>query len=117
MIGPGSSRGGRGCLASLEIEGGGVWAIDWTKEEDGNWLGAVAGMCESQPLERRFCVAANALLFFLNPFTLAPALMLNRYSGLHVLSFSSSAVGGNSSAVLQLLDSSHIHGDGALVRA
>ena len=50
-------------------------------------------------------------------FTLAPALMPNRYSGLHVLSLSSSAVGGNSSAVLQLLDSSHIHGDGALVRA
>ena len=46
-----------------------------------------------------------------------PALPSRRYSGLHVLSLSSPAVGSSSSALLQLLDSSHvIHGDGALVR-
>ena len=41
-----SSKRGQGCLASLEIHGAGVWAIDWMQQEDGNWLGAVAGMCE-----------------------------------------------------------------------
>ena len=41
-----SSKRGQGCLASLEIHGAGVWAIDWMQQENGNWLGAVAGMCE-----------------------------------------------------------------------
>lgn len=40
-----SSKRGQSCLASLEIRGAGVWAIDWMQQEDGNWLGAVAGMC------------------------------------------------------------------------
>jgi WD40 repeat protein len=44
-IGPGSSKGGGGCLDTLEIDGAGVWDIDWMQEANGDWLGAVAGMC------------------------------------------------------------------------
>jgi hypothetical protein len=89
--------------------------MDWIKEENGNWLAAVAGMCESLPLQCLLFAAADA------PFSLTECsrrrLPSRRYSGLHVLSLSSPAVGSSSSALLQLLDSSHvIHGDGALVR-
>jgi WD40 repeat protein len=44
VLGPGTSKGGRGCLASLDIEGGGVWAVDWAPLPNGGYLGAVAAM-------------------------------------------------------------------------
>ena len=101
------SKRGQGCLASLEIRGAGVWAIDWMQQEDGNWLGAVAGMCKPSlcHLPRRMLLRCLC-----KPLPTPPP---DRYSGLHLLSLSLAA----GSAVLQLLHSSEsIHGDGALVR-
>jgi hypothetical protein len=94
----GSSKGGRGCLSTLQIEGGGVWGIDWRRRADGGWLGAVAGMCER---------ASLALPFELK------VLRFARYSGVHMIHLAPASCGG----MLQLLHSSQaIHGDGALVR-
>jgi hypothetical protein len=97
----GSSKGGRGCLCSLQIEGGGVWGIDWMRRADGEWLGAVAGMYERAPrvLQHGFKVLRFA-----------------RYSGVHMIRLApdSCPAGGG---MLQLIDSTQaIHGDGALVR-
>ncbi len=108
-MGAESSKRGQGCLASLEIHGAGVWAIDWMQRDDGKWLGAVAGMCGSS-----LCHATSQVdALPSHPFTLTAP---NRYSGLHLISLSLAAA-APSNPVLQLAHSSEsIHGDGALVR-
>lgn len=115
-IGSGPSKGGRGCLAKLEIEGGGVWAIDWMKLKDGNWIGAVAGMCVYPFSEHLLFYLASPVNMFLLVSLIDPiSNIFPRYSGVHVVGLSSTngAVGGSR---LQLLDSNQkIHGDGALV--
>jgi hypothetical protein len=84
-------------MCSLQIEGGGVWSIDWMRRADGEWLGAVAGM-----YERAWRVLPHRL----------KVLRFARYSGVHMIRLAPASGG-----MLQLIDSTQaIHGDGALVR-